>query len=91
MPLFYYDLPSDRDDLGVDLPDVSAARVYAVRYASEVIRDLDVASDGRESWHMSVRGEDGTALFALMVELGPVAKEARVSNEGWAGERRRAG
>ena len=91
MPLFYFDLPSDWDDMGVDLPDVSAARAYALRYASELIRDLDVASDDRERWRMSVRGADDTALFALMVELGPVSEEARMSDEERAGARRQVG
>ena len=75
MPRYYYDLQSDRGEIGGGLPDAAASRAYAMRYAGEMIRDLAVGARGQDYWRMDVRGEE-RALFSLVVEVMPVAAYA---------------
>ncbi len=87
MPRYYYDLQTDRDEIGVVLPDATASRAYAMRYAGELIRDLEVGARGQEYWRMDVRGEE-RALFSLVVEVMPVAADAQ-AEDPWAEDRGR--
>lgn len=68
MPRYHYDLQTDRDEIGVVLPNVAASRAYALRYAGELLHDLEVGSRGQEYWRLDVRSE-GRTLFSLVVEL----------------------
>lgn len=57
-----YELP-DRE--GHDLPDLAAARRFAVRLCGELIRDHADAFWTHGDWRMDVTDADGLMLFAL--------------------------
>ncbi len=54
-----------RDDVGVELPDLDAARALAVRASGEAIRDLGAKFWAAEGWQMDVTNEQGALLFTL--------------------------
>jgi hypothetical protein len=68
MPRFYFhifDGRDHRDDEGTELSDFQDARVEAIRYASEILRDDAHRIAFREDWHMDVTDEVGLILLRL--------------------------
>jgi len=72
MGRYFFDLQHEADACGVELCDRRAAGRYALRYASDLIRDLDVDAHRQGYWRMDVREEDGAALFSVVLEMLPV-------------------
>lgn len=68
MPRYHFNIHDGEDlpDLeGVELPDLVAARVEAVRISGECLRDHAVKFwDGHE-WQMEVTNDRGLTLFTL--------------------------
>ncbi|MES2096885.1 MAG: hypothetical protein V4459_08995 [Pseudomonadota bacterium] len=67
MPRYYFDIRDGedmRDDEGAELPDLAAARMEAVRYSAEVLREMPERFWNSELWTMTVR-EGQVALFTL--------------------------
>jgi hypothetical protein len=68
MPRFYFhifDGRDQRDDHGTELSDFQEARVEAIRYASEILKDDAHRIALGEDWHMNVTDEAGLILFRL--------------------------
>jgi len=76
MQRYFFDLQHEADAYGVQLPDAREAGRYALRYAAELIRDLDVDAHRQHYWRMDVRGEDEAALFSVVLEMLPVRSGA---------------
>jgi UDP-glucose 4-epimerase len=56
----------DRDEEGVELPDVQAARIEAIRYIGEMLtQHPDVLGDGHD-FSVEVVNEDDTLLFKVI-------------------------
>ena len=67
MPRYFFDLydgEDSLDDIGTVLPDRKAVRGEAVRYAGEILRDLDGKLSGEE-WGMTVRDENDQPVMTL--------------------------
>lgn len=68
MPRFHfniYDGVTALDREGIALPDLDAARVEAIRFAGESLRDDAHRLRLGEDWHMDVTDETGLILFRL--------------------------
>ena len=78
MPHFYFDVLGQPDEYGTDLPSIANARHYAMRYAADLIRDIDVGSRGPEYWRLDVRQDQQEPAFSIVVELLPIAQTASV-------------
>jgi hypothetical protein len=68
MPRFHFhifDGRDQRDDDGTELSDFQEARVEAVRYAGEILKDDADRIVLREDWHMDVTDETGLILLRL--------------------------
>ena len=65
MPRFFFHVHGPPDELGVELPDLAAAKCEAVRFAGRLL--CDQASEFWESadFHMTVTDERGLTLFTL--------------------------
>ncbi|RYF19400.1 MAG: hypothetical protein EOO77_10235 [Oxalobacteraceae bacterium] len=72
MARYFFDLPNDRDDCGVDFDDMGALRMYALRYCSELMRDTCLGARGKEYWRVDVRNDEGSIVFHVTGELTPV-------------------
>jgi hypothetical protein len=77
MPQFYFDI-QDRtafhDVLGSNLPDLDAARIEAVRYSAEVLKEMPERYWNCDRWTMTVCDADHRALFTLkIVTEGPAS------------------
>jgi hypothetical protein len=70
MPLFFFDLAGhvrSPDDEGTRFPDVVAARIEAVRFAGDYLRDNNqLAWDGSET-RVIVRDESNAVVFTLAI------------------------
>jgi hypothetical protein len=68
MTRYFFDI-ADGDvfpDLqGSDWPDLAAARIEAVRYAAEVLKEMPERFWNTEEWVMTVRDERRTPVFTL--------------------------
>lgn len=67
MPRYFFDIRDGEDltdDEGAVLPDLAAARLEAVRYSAEVLREMPERFWNSEKWTMTVR-EGSVALFTL--------------------------
>lgn len=69
MPRFFFhtaDGSRDRDTTGTELPDATAARVAAIRYAGDLLSDQpDVLWDGRD-FRVEVTDEKSDLLFTII-------------------------
>ena len=77
MPRFFFDTtcrdgPTETDDEGVDLPNVSTARAEAARAAAEMVKDRVAGDD--IGLTIIARDETGRALFqvAALVRVEPL-------------------
>jgi len=68
MPRYYFDIV-DGDDLkdidGQELPDLHAARLEAVRYSAEVLKEMPDRFWNCEVWTMTVRDSARNRLLTL--------------------------
>lgn len=68
MPRFFFDVQdghSSRDDEGVELPDVQAARLQAAEMAGRLLSDTAQRFWDHGELTVVVRGEEGLVLFAV--------------------------
>ncbi|UIY45679.1 DUF6894 family protein [Methylobacterium radiotolerans] len=68
MPRFYFhvfDGKDQRDDLGAELPDFDAARVVAIRFAGEILKDEAHQIALGHEWRMDVTDASDMILFRL--------------------------
>ncbi|MEN2785850.1 DUF6894 family protein [Sphingomonas qilianensis] len=72
MPLFHFDLADhvrEPDPEGTVLPSVAAARIQAIVFAGEYLRDHPkLINEGRD-FRVEVSDEEGCGLFAVRIEL----------------------
>jgi hypothetical protein len=68
MPIYYFDI-KDRtdfpDEQGSDWPDLAAARIEAVRYSAEVLKEMPERFWHAEQWTMTVSDHNRVRLFTL--------------------------
>lgn len=67
MPRYFFDVYDDQelpDNIGTDLPDRKAMRGEAIRYAGEILKDLNGKLSGKE-WSMTVRDETGRTVLTV--------------------------
>ena len=76
MPRYYFDI-RDGEDLpdptGLILGDLSAARLEAVRYSAEVLREMPDRFWNAQEWVMTVRDSQRDALFTLKFQAENLA------------------
>ena len=68
MPRYFFDIVDGQDfpDLnGYEFADLAAARLEAVRYSAEVLREMPERFWNNEKWTMTVSNDDRTPLFTL--------------------------
>jgi hypothetical protein len=68
MPRFFFNVHDGAghpDCDGTELPDIPAARAYAVRYFGDLLRGDPCAFWNGEEWKMEVTDESGLLLFSL--------------------------
>jgi hypothetical protein len=68
MPRYYFDIVDGQDfpDVhGSDLPDLAAARIEAVRYSAEVLKEMPDRFWACEEWTMTVSDKRRVKLFTL--------------------------
>lgn len=77
MPRYYFhvhDGHSVLDDVGLDLPDIFAARAAAIELSREILKqDLMDPFLHRHSWHVEISDSPelgGQSLFALQFSIG---------------------
>lgn len=85
MPRFFFDIADGTDfpdREGTDLPDLAAARLEAVRYCAEILREMPEHFWNAEVWTMSVFDHNRELLFTLkfLAEMAPA--EAQVCIAG---------
>ncbi|TXN06661.1 hypothetical protein FV222_04915 [Methylobacterium sp. WL103] len=72
MQRYYFNI-HDGQDLwdteGTALPDIRAARIEAIRYAAEVLRDEASRLENGEAWQMDVLSDRGLSLFRVDFRL----------------------
>jgi hypothetical protein len=81
MSRYYFDIKDGQDfpdAEGSEWPDLNAARVEAVRYAAEVIKEMPERFWHCETWLMSVSDQHRQPLFTLkfIAETSPLPKAA---------------
>jgi hypothetical protein len=68
MPRYFFDIVDGHDfkDLqGSEWPDLAAARVEAVRYSAEVLKEMPERFWNKEEWTMTVSDAGKFPLFTL--------------------------
>jgi len=68
MPRYFFDIIDGQafpDNDGTDLPDLTAARLEAVRLSAEVLKEMPERFWMCEEWTMTVRDDIGIRLFTL--------------------------
>ncbi|MGY4395715.1 hypothetical protein ACVWZA_000876 [Sphingomonas sp. UYAg733] len=68
MPHYFFDIVDGQDlpDLeGSEWPDLAAARMEAVRYSAEVLKEMPERFWDCEAWKMTVSDADRVMLFTL--------------------------
>ena len=66
---FYFNIAgavADPDDEGLDLPNVAAARIEAVRFAAEYLRDRPEVAWLGDEFRVEVTREDRLILFTFI-------------------------
>jgi hypothetical protein len=64
---FHFHLNPERDDQGLELPDVAAAKCEALDFAARHICDDSNAFWDREAWSLTVTNEMGLTLLQLQI------------------------
>ena len=67
MPKFHFHLDGERDEQGLELADLAAAKCEALEFASRHICDAANAFWDREEWLLSVAYQSGLTLFQLHI------------------------
>jgi len=67
MPKFHFHLDPERDEQGLELADVAAAKCEALDFAARHICDHANAFWEREEWSLTVTNENGLTLLQLQV------------------------
>lgn len=82
MPKFHFHIDGERDQQGLDLPDLAAAKCEALEFASRHICDAANRFWDREEWLLSVANEKGLTLFQLhIIGTQSAATSAQVSRQ----------
>lgn len=72
MPVYHFNVwnghPS-RDERGVELADLRAARALAIRYMAEVMLEQNTLVEDHSVWRMEVTDDLGERLVALKVSV----------------------
>ncbi|WP_426954146.1 DUF6894 family protein [Muricoccus radiodurans] len=69
MPLYHFQVLDDQtlpDSVGVQLPDLKAARVEAVRVAAEILKEHAETFWSTYEWQLKVTDDTGLTLFTLL-------------------------
>jgi hypothetical protein len=67
MSRFYFQVEGAPDDVGMELPNVGAAKCEAVRYAGRLICEQANSFWDKGDFTMTVRDERGLTLFLLVL------------------------
>jgi hypothetical protein len=67
MPRFYFQVDGPPDNLGMDLPNVAAAKCAAVRYAGQLICEEADSFWDKADFTMTVTDEADLTLFSLVL------------------------
>ena len=67
MPKFHFHLDDERDEEGLELADLAAAKCEALKFAAQHICDAANAFWDREEWMLSVADERGLTLMQLHI------------------------
>ena len=65
-----------RDDVGFELPDHNAARIMAVKYASELLRDHPTIIWSGQDYRVEVSSETGLLFTIVIVGVDAPAVQA---------------
>ena len=68
MPRYFFDIVDGEDLpdlLGSEWPDIQAARIEAVRYSAEVLKEMPERFWNSEAWTMTVSTAEKTPQFTL--------------------------
>ncbi len=81
MPRFYFHIHDGEfipDEDGTELPDVSAARIEAARYAGQLLANKPEQAWETEGWSVEVTDDHRLVLFKLIVlaTAGPALVES---------------
>ena len=82
MPRYYFDIADGTDfpDIeGSEWPDLAAARIEAVRYSAEVLREMPERFWNAELWTMTVSDHNRKHLFTLKFLAEKVEADALTS------------
>lgn len=88
MPRFHFNVfdgVSLPDEDGMECPDWDAARVQAIAYAGEILKDTSQRLAIGEQWHMEVTDERGLVLFRLdfsVLEAPTLSERRRRPDQG---------
>jgi hypothetical protein len=67
MPKFHFHLNDERDQEGVELPNLAAAKCEALEFASRHICEAANSFWDREDWMLTVTDENGLTLVQLHI------------------------
>jgi hypothetical protein len=67
VPKFHFNLDDERDETGLDLPDLAAAKCEALEFAARHICDAANAFWDRDEWTLTVTNERGLTLLQLHI------------------------
>ncbi len=67
MPKFHFHLDDKRDEQGLELADLAAAKCEALEFAARHICDAANAFWDREEWMLTVTDERGLTLMQLHI------------------------
>jgi hypothetical protein len=67
MPKFHFHLDDKRDEEGVELPNLAAAKCEALEFASRHICEAANSFWDREDWMLTVTDENGLTLVQLHI------------------------
>jgi hypothetical protein len=76
MPRYFFHVQdglSEPDEAGTVLPDIRAAKRYALRYASSLVAEVGDDFWDRDEWRLVVTDERGLTLFTIAVLLWDAA------------------
>jgi hypothetical protein len=80
MPKFHFHLDDERDEQGLELADLAAAKCEALEFAARHICDAANAFWDREEWTLTVTNERGLTLLQLhIVGTQSAATSSRVA------------